>query len=291
MGGGILRIEREPWVREIMKGGYDLHVHTLPSHFARGLDDMELARQCDDFGMAGALIKSHYEPTAGRAVLVNRYSGAKAVMYGAVALNQPVGGINPYAAECALRLGGVLVWLPTRDAENDLHRGSKPNDFLQRPPVKFLGEDGRPVQAFYEVLEVVRRYGAWLATGHLSAAEARTACLEGVAMGVNMILTHPDMKRIAMPLDEQCALARAGVLVEKAWGNVCNGYLSADDMAASIREIGAGQVFMVTDFGQKDHPSPMGGMRDFTAAMLEKGVSPEELKTMICTNPSRIVGA
>ena len=110
-------------------------------------------------------------------------------------------------------------------------------------------------------------------------------------MRINMIMPHPDMKPIDMPLDELIEILRARGLVERPLGIVCNGYLSADDMAASIREIGAGQVFMVTDFGQKDHPSPMGGIRDFAAAMLEKGISPEELKIMICSNPARIVGA
>ena len=34
-------------------------------------------------------------------------------VFGGVALNQTVGGLNPYAVELALRMGGRMVWFPT----------------------------------------------------------------------------------------------------------------------------------------------------------------------------------
>jgi hypothetical protein len=102
----------------LVRGGYDLHTHTSPSHSPRSLDDFTLLNEADEIGMAGVMIKSHYEPTEARASLANIYAGAKkAKAYGAIALNWPVGGLNPYAVESSLYLGGVLVWMPTRDAQ------------------------------------------------------------------------------------------------------------------------------------------------------------------------------
>ena len=106
-----------------------------------------------------------------------------------------------------------------------------------------------------------------------------------------MILTHPDSKTNKMPLEDQIVLARAGVLVEKVWDNICNGYISIPDMAASIRAIGTEHVYMTTDFGQKTNPPPVVGLHDFIAAMLAEGMPVEDLKIMLHTNPARIVGA
>lgn len=262
-------------VRELMRGAYDLHVHAAPSHTPRALDDFELARQMDLYGMAGAVTKSHYDPTAGRAAIANKYSGAASRLYGAVALNRPAGGLNPYAARSALELGAKIVWLPTRDVKQGL---------------RAVGDGGEPLPEIYEIFEVVKSFSAWLATGHIKPEESRAVCLAGLERGVNMILTHPDSKSTWVPLEVQTDLASRGVMVEKAWGNVYNGYISAREMAESIRLIGPDRVFMVTDFGQADSPLPAQGMHDFIAAMLSEGISPDAVDKMVRANPRRILG-
>lgn len=105
---------------ELLEGGYDLHVHSTPSHIERILDDVEALQQASEAKMAGILIKNHYESTAARAMLLNKRSGVVTKAYGGVVLNWPAGGLNPYAAESALKLGASFVWLPTRDAANCL---------------------------------------------------------------------------------------------------------------------------------------------------------------------------
>ena len=261
--------------RDILRGAYDLHVHAAPSHSPRALDDFELARQLDEYGMAGAISKSHYDSTAGRAAIANKYSGARARLYGSVALNRPAGGVNPYAVQAALKLGAKMVWLPTKDVKSGLG---------------VTDERGELLPALYDVFDVVREYGAWLATGHLKPEVSARVCREGLARGVHMILTHPDSKSTNVPVETQAALAREGALVEKAWGNVYNGYLSAGDMAGTIRAIGPERVFLVTDFGQTDSPMPAAGMLAFVKALLENGFREEEIITMVRRNPARILG-
>jgi hypothetical protein len=153
---------------ELIKGSYDLHVHTAPSHFKRLMDDFELVLEADKYNMSGILIKNHYEPTGARAIIANKYSGSKAKLYGSITLNWPVGGINPYAVESSLRMGCKIVWLTTRDAANSLLYGDMSGDFFIRPGISIFDDNGNANRSLYEILEVVKKYDAFIATGHLS---------------------------------------------------------------------------------------------------------------------------
>ena len=121
---------------ELLKGAYDLHVHSSPSVFPRELDGFQLIREADAAGMAGVMLKSHYESTALRAELINRYSGCKAKAYGGLCLNCPAGGLNVYAVKNALRAGAKIVWMPTRDAKNSLVFGNMEGDFFDKSEAK-----------------------------------------------------------------------------------------------------------------------------------------------------------
>ena len=130
-----MKEETAAQVSELLAGAYDLHVHTSPSVFPRMEDGFELVQEADAAGMAGVMLKSHYEPTALRAELINRHSGCKAQVYGGLALNWPVGGLNIYAVENALRAGARIIWMPTRDAQNSLRFGNMEGDFFRRPGI------------------------------------------------------------------------------------------------------------------------------------------------------------
>ena len=157
---------------ELLHNAYDLHTHTNPSHFPRALDDFQMLQEAGEAGMAGVLLKSHYEPTAARAKIVNLYSGSTAKAYGGLALNWPVGGLNPYAAESALKMGASIIWMPTRDAQNCLRHGNMEGDFFRRRGITILDEAGYLKDSVYEIMDIVKKHNACLATGHLSARES-----------------------------------------------------------------------------------------------------------------------
>ncbi|MDK2875005.1 MAG: hypothetical protein PWP13_881, partial [Methanothermobacter sp.] len=50
-----------------LSGLVDTHVHTAPDVKERIMNDLELAHAALDEGMEAVVIKSHTEPTAGRA--------------------------------------------------------------------------------------------------------------------------------------------------------------------------------------------------------------------------------
>lgn len=276
-------------VLELLQGAYDLHTHTNPSHFPRSLDDFQMLREAGEAGMAGVLLKSHYEPTAARAKVANLYSGSTAKAYGGVALNWPVGGLNPYAAESALKMGASIVWMPTRDAQNCLYRGDMEGDFFRRRGITILDQTGRLTDSVYRIMDTVKKYNAWLATGHLSAEESVLLCREGVRRGVHMILTHPEWYRTVVPIEVQQELAGQGVLIEKNWYNVADRSITLEEFAAHIKALKPGTVYLATDRGQKGCPHPVQELASALRALMGCGLSGMQLRAAVCDTPRRIV--
>ncbi|MBU5627960.1 hypothetical protein KQI82_13695 [Oscillibacter sp. MSJ-2] len=276
--------------RRLVRGAYDLHVHTSPSHFPRALDDFALIEEAEEIGMAGVLIKSHYEPTAARAEIVNRHSGKQVTAFGGVALNWPVGGLNPYAAQSALAMGAAVVWMPTRDAENCLRFGNMPGDFFTRPGITILEETGKIRPEVYAILETVRSYDACLATGHLSAEESARLCREGIAMGVRMVLTHPEWRRTTVPIETQIEMAQLGVLIEKNWYNAVDGSVSVEQLAAHLDALPCGSVFLATDRGQADGGRPAKEFLSALEHMLRCGVEEARLEAAVRLTPRLVLG-
>ncbi|GAA0182971.1 DUF6282 family protein [Clostridium sediminicola] len=273
----------------LIRGAYDLHIHTNPSPFRRSVDDFELVLEAAKFGMAGVLIKSHYELTSSRAALVNMKSGVLTKAYGGIALNWPVGGLNPYAVENALKTGAVIVWMPTRDAKNSLCYGNMPGDFFNRSGISIYNDVGEFDSRIYEIFEIVKKYGAYLATGHLEAKESVDLCKAGRDYGVQMILTHPEFDRTMVPGTVQSELAKLGVLIEKNWYNIAEGSITAEAMAENIRTVGPEYVYLATDRGQYGQEHPALAMVRFIETMLDQGFNDKDITTMIRTVPERIV--
>ena len=115
---------------EWTKGIIDLHIHSAPDIRQRKMNDIELMEAGVRLGARALVIKSHMVPTMDRATLVNqirkeKYPDSDLEMFGAIALNRSVGGINPYAAEAALKLGAKIVWLPTNTSSNHFSKSGK----------------------------------------------------------------------------------------------------------------------------------------------------------------------
>lgn len=274
--------------KEIIAGGYDLHTHPQPSPFPRSLNDWELVKEAEQLGMAGVMIKAHYGCTASRAALVNQISGCKTKAFGGLVLNWPTGGLNPYSVENALKTGAVIIWMPTRDAKNCLNYGDMPGDFFSRPGITIFDEQKNIVKEVHEILFIVKKYGAFLATGHLSTEESVALCRAGRESNVNMILTHPEWHRTVAPITIQKELAECGVLIEKNWLNVAEGDVTISQMAANIRAAGPEHVYLATDRGQAGAEHPAEGMLLFIEALLREGFTKEELITMVKTVPEKI---
>ncbi len=274
---------------QLLENAYDLHMHAKPSCFNRKMDDYELIEEADKYGMAGIMLKSHYESTVARASLVNKYSRCKTKAFGGIALNWPVGGLNPYAVENALQMGAKIVWMPTRDSKNSLIFGDMPGDFFKRPGISILDDNNELKSEVHDIFDCIKKHDAWLATGHLSPHESVILCNEGIKNKVNMILTHPEFSRTRIDNSTQKELAEKGVVVEKAWYNIDEKNVSLEEMCDAIREVGYENCYLVTDRGQKDRPSPVESLIEFNKKLLEQGFKKHELAEMLHNVPQKII--
>jgi hypothetical protein len=69
------------------------------------MDLAQLCSEAEDAGMAGLLIRDHCTSTVGRVAVLNQMGRGICRFFCALALNPPVGGLNPTAVEASLRAG------------------------------------------------------------------------------------------------------------------------------------------------------------------------------------------
>jgi hypothetical protein len=281
-----------PDARRLLEGAVDTHVHSSPDLVERKLDDFEIARQARDRGMAAVVLKNHFLSTALRAKLVEQQVPGVRIL-GSIVLNQPMGGINPWGVEAAARGGAKVVWLPTAHAENQLAHESQPGVAPhpaamqlpgRDPAVRVFRDDGEITPDMETVIEIVRDRGLVLATGHLSPNEVDRLTARASAMGLRkMILTHPDLPAISMPVELQKRLAERGVFFERTFNVTVPPYshLTMAELAARIHEVGPASTILATDFGQPRNAPPAEGFESYAAGLLQNGFSPEEIRPMV----------
>ena len=105
---------------QTLEGAIDFHAHAAPDGTPRKIDVLELARMAKAAGMRAIVIKNHYEPTASLAYVVRKAVPGIEV-FGGIALDLTVGGVNPAAVEWMTKVEGgygKVVWLPTFDSES-----------------------------------------------------------------------------------------------------------------------------------------------------------------------------
>jgi hypothetical protein len=210
-----------------------------------------------------------------------------------IVLNQPMGGINPWAVEAAGRGGAKVVWMPTAHSENQLRRetgpGVRPHPAAMHLPgrsaaVKVFEADG-PLTADTEaVLEIIRDRGMVLATGHLTPDEVDRLTARALEIGVRkLVSTHPDLPGISIPVELQKKLAERGVFFERTFNVTQPRYntLTVEGLAARIRDVGPASTIMATDFGQPDSPAPPDGLESYIEGMLANSFSEDEVRQMV----------
>jgi hypothetical protein len=278
------------------RGAIDVHVHAAPDVRDRPLDDIGLAERCRDAGMAGAVLKSHVEPTAGRAYLASR-AVPGVVMYGGIALNRPVGGLNADAVDAMARGAdgrGRIVWLPTRDAEHERAGKGRPGATV---PVT---AGGRPVPELGPVLEAVAAHDLVLASGHVAKGEAAAVFRLAREAGCRRLLvTHATAPISDWSTDELREIVRVGADVELSVRNLfADGpdgakvvdAAKAERIAAAVRALGAGACVLSTDLGDARYPLPDEGLAAGVRALAAAGLPEETLAALLVARPREVLG-
>ncbi|MBT9779046.1 hypothetical protein GPL15_21440 [Clostridium sp. MCC353] len=277
-----------------LEGIIDMHIHSAPDIRQRKLNDLQIMEAAVRRGVRAVVIKSHHVPTADRAALVNLVKREKYgeqpefTMYGGIALNRFVGGINPWAVETALKLGGKVVWMPTNTAENHCRKEGR-GDYVA------CTENGRPVKELKSVFELIKEYDAVLATGHISPEECFMIAEGARNAGVKkIVITHPEFHIVGMNLEDQIRIVKDyGVMLERVYAQPIGGgnyKKNLADNAEAVRAIGSEHIIVSTDGGQMQNPEWFHTIEEYIDYLYDAGITKQEIDQMTKTNPASMLG-
>lgn len=233
--------------------------------------------------MRAVMIKSHVTLTSDRATMAEQVVPSVHV-FGGLALNYEVGGLNPVAVESALRMQARQIWMPTKDAANNRRvKGGSGG-------ISLLDDDGNLQAPVLEILALISESDAILGTGHISTEETFALVRQARLQRVDKILiTHPESPSSWMQLNAQRELADEGVLFERCYYSSLIGGAPVEEIAGNIRRIGVASTVLATDLGQTDTPSPVEGMRIYLAQLVAAGISVGEITRMAGEIPARLL--
>lgn len=284
-----------------VESAWDIHVHADPSLFPRWGDAGELVEVCETASMEGVVLKSHHGSTVELAAHLDASSHLR--VFGGVALNRFVGGLNPFAVESALAIGAKIVWLPTlhasehEDACGQLGGFEFQTGAVDRVPDEGLtitGEDGRLLPEVEEIVDILDGSDVILASGHVSVDEFRTLQehVRGEGRDVNLLVNHAFFHTPQMTPAQIEELAGP-----RTWFEIT--YISVSEMAeaASPEQVGEAiervpdaRWIMATDSGQRGNPTSPEALAEFGRLLAGVGVDDAQIRAMMVDEPRRVLG-
>ncbi len=268
-----------------LTGVIDMHVHAGPDSLPRAMNDLEAARRARDAGLRAIVLKNHFTMTADRAALaLEQVEGLE--IFGGIALNRAVGGINPEAVRQSVafdRGRGKVVWLPTFDAEFYVKRAGTGATYVS------VMKNGNPVAELVEVFQIVAENNLILAMGHSAPEEVLVLIPFAKKQGVRQILVTHVFGQDATNLQMQ-QMADAGAMMELDWLAAYTNPELLKDYVEVIQSIGAEHFIISSDFGQAGNPDHATGMRQFIKALIEAGINQTQIQMMARNNPATLLG-
>ena len=264
----------------------ELHVHAAPDIRKRSVDDWGIVESANKEKMRAVVLKSHFFPTMCRAEDMQKIS-KRTLIFGGIAMNRTVGGLNPYAAEKALDMGAKIIWLPTHDAQNHCIKMGKAGGIS-------VINGNRPSDELEDIVRLAAERDVALGTGHLSTYEIRHTADLAVKHGVKkLVVNHPELHFVGIPIEEQKQLAKAGAYFERVYAQPVtpgNYKVNLEDNYQAVREVGYETTIISTDGGQIENPFWTKALQEYLNYMEGKGLDQKTIQRMAMINPARMLG-
>jgi len=154
----------------------------------------------------------------------------------------------------------------------------------------------------------------YMDTGHVSVEEAQRLVDLATRYGYRKMVVSSSVTKIANT-SQLGAMAEKGAFIEFSFAAytaanmiplthyyVEKEYISIDEglsdvpsggiasVARMVRKLGAMHCIISTDFCRYSLSTPVEGLRQFIACMLDLGITPEEIHLMAKTNPEKLLG-
>lgn len=289
-------------VRDLLDGAVDLHVHPGPSPFPRRIGIFEAARQAKEAGFRAILVKSHHHCMVTDVRTLTDAMGALPldVMSG-VALNNQIGGLNPYAVELALQQGGRIVWFPTIASakhicvhNDELKFPSATSEMRASAPISILDAEGKLKPEVHEIFALIKAHDAILAGGHLDTAELDVLFKGAHKAGLGRLLVnHPNFV-VGAPPEVVAEWVGLGAYIEHS---LCMYderstffHWKIDTLLEYISAAGVQRTLLCSDLGQKNNPLPVEAYEKMVGALLDNGVPAADIRKMVGGNAGELAG-
>ena len=281
----------------LLVGAVDLHQHPGPSPFPRRMSILDAARDASAAGFRAIVAKSHHHSMV-TDILALRAAGLGELsteVYGGIALNRTVGGLNPYAVELALRMGGRMVWFPTLSSAAHVHHHEHHDTGFPTPEVdlrpneiiSILDENGAVLPEVHDILSVIAAEDAVLTCGHLGVTESQRLIDAALAAGVTRIVVNHPVFVVGASVEQAAAWARQGVFIEHCaimyYGRP-ERRRDLDELLSFIKEVGVSQTVISSDSGQKTNPLPVTLYRRAARGLLDAGVPEADIRRLLGAN-------
>jgi hypothetical protein len=301
------------------------HIFSSP----RRVDPFQAAIQARDAGMQAIVFMDVFEMSNGTAWLVNRIV-PDFKTYGGLILNTVYGGMNPRAVKTALYYGDGAKYISfgahstyfQASREGRVINGEyKPLSLLYPEFKKELDMcikipvNESPGEKLEEILRLIAANPhVYMITGHTSVVESIRLVDLAEEYGISKVIVSSAVVKEAT-LDELQYMTEKNAFIEytlaaythtttipKTHYYVEREYASIDEgmsgevsggiryVAEQIEELGAQNCILSTDFGVYTLPTPVEGLREFIACLMDFGISNDDLVKMVKTNPEKLLG-
>lgn len=295
----------EDKIAKLLEGSYDVHLHASPCLQQRRMSIYELALEAQRVGMKGFVVKDHNFPTGPYASIVNEVQQDVKVA-GGITINRCVGGYNPLAVDASFRLGGKVVWMPSlesrwtfeqmnsgsfRGANNYKNLGTQSS--FEGLSALVPGTDGELLPQVKDIIALCKQYNGVFETSHFSKKETAAAIKEANRQGLKkFVITHANTEITGYSVSEQKELIDQGAVVMYTLDPyMAKPTLVSEDMNGLdrlIREVGARNIVLATDFGQNTWPPAVEGIRMLIGILLFFGIPEQDIRLMLTENPERL---
>lgn len=175
--------------------------------------------------------------------------------------------------------------------------------------------DEEPGEELDEILKLIADHpDVYMDTGHISAEEAMRLCDLKDKYGYQKIVISSSVVKVST-MQQLEYMVKKGAYIEQSLGAytaaqmiplthyyVETEYATIDEgmdapvtrgigvVADQVAEFGAENMLLVTDFGRYALSTPTEGLRQFISMMLDLGISPGDVRTMVKTNQEKLLG-
>ena len=290
-------------VARVLKGSVDLHVHPAPSPLPRRVDAVEAAQAAESIGMLAIVVKSHHHSTVTDVLALGRdLNGLPVKVFGGIALNSAVGGLNPYAVDLALKLGGRIVWFPTIGSPQHIaHHAAHPDlkfpklavHVREERPIDVLDENGELRPEVHDIIGLIKEHDAILASGHMAPDRILAVFEAAHAAGVRRLLVnHPNFV-VEATHEQGRRFVELGAVIEHSlcmYDDRSSFYnWDIDVLLGWIGAVGADRSTLGSDLGQMKNPLPSEAFTNIVGQLLDAGLGEADVEAMVRRNPARLL--